>query len=210
MSGDLAESDLLAKACGGDRVALERLLVAHCTPLARHIAAKIPSSFQGVLSPEDILQQTLFRAFRGIDRYKPTSASSFSVWLKTIAENELRNTLGALTRKKRGGDRGRVPWRAADGSGSLLDLVEVLSGGGGTPSRSAMRREAVEAVQVGMAGLPEDQREAIRLHFLEGRSLDETAAAMGRTYSAVRSLIHRAKQNLRAMLGRSSRWLLSK
>ena len=41
-----------------------------------------------------------------------------------------------------------------------------------TVSEKATLREAVLALQVGMAGLPEDQRQAIRLHVLEEKSLD--------------------------------------
>jgi RNA polymerase sigma factor (sigma-70 family) len=70
--------------------------------------------------------------------------------------------------------------------------------------------EAVQAVHVGLAGLPDDQREAIRLHYLDGASVKETAAAMERSPDAVRGLLHRAKQALRNTLGRSSRWLSKK
>jgi RNA polymerase sigma factor (sigma-70 family) len=72
------------------------------------------------------------------------------------------------------------------------------------------RRDAVLAVQVAVAGLPADQREAVRLHLLEGKSLQETAVAMDRTKSAVRSLIHRGKQKLSEALGRASLWFSSK
>ena len=93
---------------------------------------------------------------------------------------------------------------------ALVALVEDLSGKLGTPSAAAMRYEAIQAVKVGIAGLPDDQRTAIQMRFLEGRSLEQTAVGMGRTPSAVRSLIHRAKQSLREILGRSSRWFKSK
>ena len=55
--------------------------------------------------------------------------------------------------------------------------------------------------------LPDEQRLAICLHVLEGRSLEETAAIIGRTPGAVRALIYRAKQQLREGLGRASAWL---
>jgi RNA polymerase sigma-70 factor (ECF subfamily) len=203
----VTSSDLLARAISGERAALEQLLLAQCTALSRHIAQKIPASLQSVLSVDDILQETLLQAFRNIQRFKPRTSRSFSVWLKTIAENQLNNAVKALTRQKRGGTHRTRATRPPSGhSGSLIDLVELLSDGRRTPSQSAMRREVVHVVQVAIGGLPPDQREAIELRFLEGRSLAETAVVMGRSTSAVRSLIHRAKRVLQDKLGHSSRW----
>jgi RNA polymerase sigma-70 factor (ECF subfamily) len=88
----------------------------------------------------------------------------------------------------------------------MLNLVEQLSDHGSTPSGNAARQEAVRAVQVGLAELPSAQREAVMLHHLDGRSVDETAAAMDRSPGAVRGLLQRARQSLREALGRSSRW----
>jgi RNA polymerase sigma-70 factor (ECF subfamily) len=69
------------------------------------------------------------------------------------------------------------------------------------------RDEALQALHIALAGLATDQREAIRLRHLEGKSLEETAAAMGRTPDAVRGLVHRGKQQLQEAMGRASRWL---
>jgi len=65
-------------------------------------------------------------------------------------------------------------------------------------------------VQVGIAGLPDDQREAIWLHHLSGKSIEETAAAMDRTPASVRGLLQRARQALRDALVRSTLWLSKK
>jgi DNA-directed RNA polymerase specialized sigma24 family protein len=57
-----------------------------------------------------------------------------------------------------------------------------------------------------MARLPADQREAIRESFLNGKTIEGVAQAMGRTVDAVRGLIHRGKKNLAEAMGRSSKW----
>ena len=210
MSTSDNERELIAKATSGDRASLERLLLAHYGRLAQHIALKLPASVQGVVGVDDILQQTFMQAFRDIGNFQPRSASSFSGWLKTIAEHRMLDTVKALKRKKRGGDRRQVQRQADSQASCVADLVEMLSAGRHTPSQSIARREAVQAVQVAIAGLPGDQRDAIRLRFLGGKSLQETADAMGRSPDAVRGLIHRAKQELRDALGRSSYWLSKK
>ena len=66
--------------------------------------------------------------------------------------------------------------------------------------------EAIQAIQVAIASLPDDYREAIHLKYMEGRSLEEVATQMNRSPGAVRGLIDRAKQKMRAAMGRSSRW----
>ena len=100
---------------------------------------------------------------------------------------------------------GVVTFWFADPNGA--ELVELLSGREHQPDKSVARREAIHAVQVGIAALPDDQREAIRLHVLEGKSLEETAAALNRTPGAVRALAYRAKLQLREAMGSASMWL---
>lgn len=208
----LAEENrrLIARATEGDRLALEKLLLNNYNRLAKHIAVKLPASAGAVLSAEDILQQAFLHAFRDIRNFQARSDASFYAWLKTIAENRLIDTVKALNRKKRGGDHHRIRKPPDSRTGSVVDLVEMLSGGGRTPSQSVARHEAVQAVQIGLASLPEDQRLAVQLRFIVGKSLAQTAQEMGKTEGAVRGLIHRAKQNLRDGMGRSSRWLSRK
>ena len=57
-----SESALTAAAVAGDRVALERLLLAHYDELARRIDAKLPPRLQSTQAVEDILQLTFFQA----------------------------------------------------------------------------------------------------------------------------------------------------
>jgi RNA polymerase sigma-70 factor (ECF subfamily) len=206
MSDAEEERELITKATSGDRVALEHLLLTYYTRLSDYIAPKLPTSHQGVLAAEDILQQTFVQVFRDIESFEPRSDYSFFAWLKTIAEHRLQDAVKALKRKKRGGDHRRVQGQADRQASSVADLADMLSAGSHTPSRSIARREAVQAVQVAISSLPNDQREAIRLRFLGANSLEETAAAMNRTPDAVRGLIHRAKQALRESMGRSSLW----
>jgi RNA polymerase sigma-70 factor (ECF subfamily) len=207
MSSDEAQPEWIAKAVAGDRLALEKLLLAHSLQLSLHIGAKLPGSVKGVLGVEDILQQTFVHAFQRIERLEHTTQRSFSAWLKAIAENQVQDAVRGLRRKKRGGAHRQLSRPAQGQQSSIADLVELLSDRQHTPSRSVARREAVQAVQVGIAALPEDQREAVRQHLLEGKSLAETASAMGRTPGAVSALVHRAKRNLREALGRASLWL---
>lgn len=200
------EAELITKAVSGNRDALQELLLARSDQLSRHVAAKMPPSLKGDISVEDILQETFVQAFQDIGKLVGRTGPSLSAWLKAITENRLRDTLKAKNRAKRGGCQRRLTGPADGQSSSYVELVDLLSADGDTPGGVAARREAVVAVQVGIAGLPSDQRQAVRLRYLNGKSLEETAVAMGRTPNAVRSLVHRAKQRLHHALRRSSLW----
>jgi RNA polymerase sigma-70 factor (ECF subfamily) len=191
----------------GDRLALEELLLTHAGQLSAHIARRLPATLASVVGVEDILQETLLQAYLEIGQLRDTTPQGFFAWLKSVADLRLLDALKAQQRQKRGAGFHRARQTADSLTGSLVELVDRLPGHAATASRLVARHEAVLALQVGMAGLPEDQQQAIRLHLLGGKNLDETAAAMGRTSSAVRGLVQRGKQNLAQAMGRASLWL---
>ena len=57
----------------------------------------------------------------------------------------------------------------------MVDLLGQLPVEEATASQIVARREGVAALQVAIAGLPSDQRQAIQLHLLKGMTLEETA-----------------------------------
>ena len=75
------------------------------------------------------------------------------------------------------------------------------------PDRPARRREAREAVQVCLARLRDDQREAVIAYYFEQRNTQEIAQRMNRSPGAVRELLRRARANLAKDLGTASKWL---
>jgi RNA polymerase sigma-70 factor (ECF subfamily) len=83
-------------------------------------------------------------------------------------------------------------------------LSDWVAGESSTPSRKVSRKEAIRAVQVALASLPEAHRQALWLRYMQGLSLEESAKRMGRSPDAVRGLCDRAKQKLRAVLSQTS------
>jgi RNA polymerase sigma-70 factor (ECF subfamily) len=203
------EASLVASAVAGDRGALEQLLLAHYSRLEQRVRSRLGDESTGLLGVEDVLQEAFVDVFRSIGRFQPGASGSFTAWLNTVVEHRLLDSLRRLRRKKRGGDRRQVVATAA-GDSSLADLVALLSDHGGSPSQCAARDEAIRAVQVGLAGLPDDQRSVILHRYVEQQSIESTATAMRRTPGAVRGLLHRAKHSLRDALGRSARWFAYK
>jgi RNA polymerase sigma-70 factor (ECF subfamily) len=210
MATEPADDALLAAAVAGERTALERLLLLHCERLSRRIAAALPTTARQGGSVDDLLQQTLVQAIRDIGGLTSRSPGGFTAWLQTIADHRVQDFLRAAGRNRRRGVMQAAVPAPGSSAQSMLTQVEQLLDHGSTPSGNAARNEAVRAVRVGLAGLPSAQREAIQLHHLDGRSLDETAAKMDRSRDAVRGLLQRARQSLRQTLGRSSRWFSRK
>ncbi len=203
MAAKESESELVAKAVAGDRVAIQQLLMTHTAAITRFAASRLPVSARDVIDPEDIVQQTFAEAFRCVSRFRQQEGASFLSWLTGIAENKIMDTVKGLQREKRGGNRQRVRHITTE-SRSVADLVELLSAGSHTPSRSVAGHEAVGAIQNAIEELPEEYRRAVQLRLLECKSLEETAQLMNRGPRAVQGLIDRAKKKMRAALGRLS------
>jgi RNA polymerase sigma-70 factor (ECF subfamily) len=199
--------ELIDSAVQGDGTALECLLLKRSGWIARYISDQIPETLRSAIDVDDLLQQTFVQAFRGIGQLAGRTEQSFHAWLATIAQNQLRDAVRALRRRKRNIARQATPPKRVDSVNGSAQLAELLSDHGDTPQRVAARREAIWAIHIGVAGLAHDQQQAIRLHCLERKSLDEAARIMNRSPNALRGLIHRGKQHLRQMLARSSRWL---
>ncbi len=210
MGPEESESRLIALAKAGDTSALERLLVAHYDRLATEVAHGLPDRFRALVSADDVLQETFVVAFREIRHFEPTSPDAFHRWLATIAKHRLLDLVKAQRAAKRGGGRAAIGDARRSPEESLVGLLELLQVNERTPSRSVAAHEAIRAIQAGLAELKDDYREALRLRYLEGLPVAETAARMQRTEHAVHMLCHRGLEQLREALGRSSKFFTRK
>jgi RNA polymerase sigma-70 factor (ECF subfamily) len=201
---------LIQVARSGDRVALERLLIDHAEQLRIHLLRGLPTRVKGTISVEDVVQETLTRAFLKIDRLQGDSPRAFAAWLLAIGDMTLIDLVRKETAQARGGRFLRQELTRDSATGSMVALLEQLPGEEATASRIAASQEGIAALQVAIAGLPNDQRHAVQLHLLQGMTLQETSDALGRSTAAVRSLVHRAKENLAQAMGRASLWLSRK
>ena len=204
-----SEAALVALVVAGDRAALERLLLTHYDDLSQRIGSKLPPRLQSTQAVEDILQLTFMQAFRDIATFEQRTDAGFGDWLARIAENRLCDAIRQHDRPKHGGDLRRVEDAPRDDS-RIVSLWDWIAADDTSPASAAVRSEALQALQVALAALPEDQRAAIQMQQLEGKSVEDTAAALGRTPGAIRGLVHRGKLELVAALGRASQWLKSK
>lgn len=204
MANGPATPELISKSVSGDRVALQKLLLSHYAKLSEYVDHRIPRRIQNVVGADDIVQQTFVQVVRDVQCCTSRTEAAFFAWLKTIAENRVKDAIRYAESEKRGGGRRRVQAQVLPDESSLVDIVELLSAGSHTPSQSVARHEAIAAVHETIEALRPDYRQAVQLRLLQGISLEETASIMERSPRAVQGLIDRAREKMRAALGRLS------
>jgi RNA polymerase sigma-70 factor (ECF subfamily) len=202
-----ADQERIKRAVAGDQPAAESLLLTHSPRVLRSISPRIPADLRALISAEDILQEALIYAFQNIGSFEAQGPGSFHSWLVKIADHRLQDAIKRQRALKRGGGRSPLKPQKAHDSSSVIDLLDHVAANSRTPSRSGARHEAVLAVQVALAGLREDYRDAIRMRYIDGRSVEDVANEMKRSKASVQMLCHRGLKELREALGRASKFL---
>lgn len=187
-------------------MALERLLLDAYPRLVPRLEQQLPPDLRTVVAVDDIIQEAFADAFRGIRSLKPGGSDAFMAWIGTIADHRLLDAIRTHRAVKRGGGRDRAQSPHAARS-SIADLIQLMATTDRTPSRSAGGHEAAAAVQVALAGLKDEYREALRLRFLEALPVADVAARLGRTEASVHKLCSRGLQAMREAMGEATRYL---
>jgi RNA polymerase sigma-70 factor (ECF subfamily) len=142
---------------------------------------------------EDLAQEVFLRVYRARKKYR--ARSKFSTWLFTIANHLALNSLRSRQRKP------LVPLAARD-SGPLgpRPAEQLVQDSGAQPTRRLQQQELAAVIREALEGLNERQRLAVVLNKFEDMNYAEIAEVMGLTVKAVKSLLCRARTNLREAL----------
>jgi RNA polymerase sigma-70 factor (ECF subfamily) len=141
---------------------------------------------------EDLTQDVFLRLYRSRKRYQPRA--KFTTWLFHITQNVGRNALRS---------RRRHPWVHLEGlageqEGKLLE--SLLSDHGESPSVPLERAELAGVVRAAVEELGGRQRTAVELHQFRDWTYNEVAAEMDMSPEAAKSLLYRARNQLRESL----------
>jgi RNA polymerase sigma-70 factor (ECF subfamily) len=142
---------------------------------------------------EDVVQEVFLRVYQARQRYEPRS--KFCTWLFAIAKNLARTT----NRARRGQRLVAVDSAEADPAGPRR-LEEVIPAAADPPGQGLEQEELATAVRRAVGGLNGRQRQVIQLSHFEGKGQGAIARSMGLTPQAVKSLLCRARTNLRDTL----------
>jgi RNA polymerase sigma-70 factor (ECF subfamily) len=183
MTDDKRTLELIERARNGSRVAFDELAAQITAPLLTSIRLGIGEGLRAKLDAEDVLQETLLRAFQSIKHFRWQGEESLRRWLEGIAANFLLHSGRTYGRKKE------------------LEIRRDPPASDPTPSRNERRNERFDRLKRSIDGLSPDYRTVIRLSRLEGLKIQEIAERMGRSPSAVKNLLLRAMKQLRESFG---------
>lgn len=179
------DAELMLRVRDGDSTSFALLLERHRTPVVHFLYRMV----QNQAVSEELAQEVFLRVYRSRERYEPTA--KFTTWLFRIATHLALNWIRDGKKEK--------------GQESLSeDLIE------GVERQVADRQLTVEQemlyevklreVRDAIGMLPQKQRAAVMMHKYEELEYSQIAKALECSESAVKSLLFRAYETLRARL----------
>lgn len=180
---------LLADAQGGDATAFDALLDRHRGRLTAFVASRMHAGLRGWIEPDDVVQEACLEAARKIAGFEDRHPRGFYAWLVRIAEFKLSEADRSRRAKKRGHPAPLVA--------EPMSLQTSVAG-------RASRGEHALRIADAIARLPGKQAAAVRLRYLQGLSVAETAEQLETTPAAVKALVARGLVQLAGRLRTSS------
>ena len=171
----------------GDEEAFRELIEAHQSRIIGTVAKMLGDDTEA----EDLAQQVFIRIWKSAPRYEPTA--KFTTWLYTITRNLVFNELRRRRRHT---------------AQSLADIPEdrpglqVADTTCKSPDVTMIDAEMQEAIQAAIEALPETQRMALILRRYDDVSYEEMGEILGLSVPAVKSVLFRARTELREKLRR--------
>ena len=157
----------------------------------RHAEVLLRFFARRTLDPEaaaELTAETFAQAFSSRGRFRPAGESGGLRWLYAIARHQLsrffrRGAVDARARRRLGMPDRQISDQDYERIEELMDF-------------EAMRRAVAEA----FGSLSEDQRRAVELRVVEGRTYPEVARLLGSTEQAARARVSRGLRRLTTLL----------
>ena len=175
---------LMQAVSSGDMTAFEQLVARHQALVAGTVARMLGDNSE----VDDVAQQVFVRVWKSAKRYVPRA--KFTTWLLKITRNLVFNE---LRRRKR---RSVVSLQHEAGE----EEMQIEDERSQQPDVSLLESELQGAITSAIAQLPETQRMALVLRRYEELSYEEIADVLDQSVPAVKSLLFRARTELRQRL----------
>lgn len=183
------DAELMLRFKAGDQDAFDALFDRHCASLVNFAYRFVRSRELA----EELVQEVFLRVYDAASGYRATAR--FTTWLYRIATNvclnEMRRPRFRVAHEsldsRQTEDRNAVPFELPDRGRPAADIL-------------VQRRAIADALRKALEELPDKQRIAFVLNKYQELSYAEVAEVMAVSEKAVKSLIHRAKEALAAML----------
>jgi RNA polymerase sigma-70 factor (ECF subfamily) len=179
------DAELMLRVKEGDGASFGVLLDKHRSSVVHFLFRMI----QNHAVAEELAQEVFLRVYRSRSTYEPTA--KFTTWLFRIATHLALNSL-------RDGKNERLQEHLDDDSGELP--VRQVSDRRPLVEQALVFEAKLEEVRQAVAALPEKQRAAVLMHKYEEMEYTQIARVLNCSESAVKSLLFRAYETLRARL----------
>jgi RNA polymerase sigma-70 factor (ECF subfamily) len=156
----------------------------------------------GKVDLSGVVQQTLLEAHRLLCQDRKGEPPDLPLLRRLLANNLADEARKALALKR---DAGREQSLDEALQRSSARLEAFLAADQSSPSERADRNQELRRLAESLDQLPEPQRQAVELHYLQGLPLAEVATQLGRTKPAVAGLLHRGLDVLRSSMNANRR-----
>ncbi len=179
------DAELMLRVRDGDGVSFGVLLDKHRLPVVHFLYRMI----QNQAVAEELAQEVFLRVYRSRATYEPTA--KFTTWLFRIATHLALNSL-------RDGKHERLQERLDDTSSDLP--ARQVADARPSVEQSMVYQARLDEVRRAVAALPVKQRAAVLMHKYREMEYSQIAKVLDCSESAVKSLLFRAYETLRARL----------
>jgi RNA polymerase sigma-70 factor (ECF subfamily) len=184
------DAELMLRVREGDSQSFALLLAKHRAPVIHFLYRMI----QNQAVAEELAQEVFLRVYRSRASYEPTA--KFTTWLFRIASHVALNHIrdGKHERNQESLDQD-----------SDEGMSRQVASTGPTVEQQMLREAKFEEIRRTIQLLPAKQRAAVLMHKYEEMEYAQIAAALECSESAVKSLLFRAYETLRAKLAHMNR-----
>ena len=179
------DAELMLRVKEGDGASFGVLLDKHRSSVVHFLFRMV----QNHAVAEELAQEVFLRVYRNRATYEPTA--KFTTWLFRIATHLALNSI-------RDGRHERTQERLDDDSREIP--VRQVKDRRPSVEQSMVYQARLEEVRQAIATLPDKQRAAVLMHKYEEMEYSQIAAVLNCSESAVKSLLFRAYESLRARL----------
>jgi RNA polymerase sigma-70 factor (ECF subfamily) len=178
--------ELVERAKGGDRDALDRLFARFLPSLKRWASGRLPRWTRGMMDTDDLVQETVSRAVKLIDRFESRHEGALQAYLRQAVMNRIRDELRRSKREP-------VP----------TSLAENHADPAASPLDAAIGVEAVERYEAALTRLRPEDRQAVVVRIEMDGTYQEVAQALGKpSADAARMAVTRALLRLAEEMSR--------
>jgi RNA polymerase sigma-70 factor (ECF subfamily) len=179
-------AELLERARAGDRLAREQVAARYIAVLQRFARGRLPRRARDLYDTDDLVQETVLRAFQRLDGFRPRREGAFLAYLREILLNHLRDQIRRVD--------ARPPVVPLDGDAMQRDRDR-------DPLDQVLDQETLRIYERALRKLSDVQREAVVLRVDLSFNYREIAAALQRpSAAAARMLVARALVRLVKMM----------